>query len=261
MIELTLVNIDNVPPSLFCLSQIQSLAILDSADLSISPEILRLASSLTSFSISKIRKSLILPPELFNMTLLSTLSIVNCGLETLPEDIIQLDHLTELILDQNQLVTLPDTLGKMLSLTLLSVNDNPRLSSLDALTGSSALITLRGSNCIINLIPINISNLCTLELNGNQLTSLDGIETITSVSRDLFSFANNMITSISTTSLQNIQTFLHLDLSDNLLTTLPDSIYRIKDLQTLNIGNNNFNAKEIEWIQGLFRRTNTTIIM
>jgi len=52
-----------------------------------------------------------------------------------------------------------------------------------------------------------------------------------------------------------------LDLSGNQLTTLPDSVNRIKDFTTLNIRNNSFDVKEKEWIQGLFRLTNTVVII
>ncbi|CAF2573694.1 unnamed protein product [Rotaria sp. Silwood2] len=261
VIELNLVNIVNIPPALFCLQNLQALSLADSINLSIPPEILRLGSTLKSFTAFNISKSLFLPPALFGMTLLSTLSIVNCGLETIPEDIVYLSNLIELTLDQNQLVTLPATLGQLPSLTSLSVNNNLRLFSLDFLNGLKSLTTLRGSNCAIDHLPNNIYNLRTIEMNENQLTSLDGLETITSVSSDSFSFRNNKITSISTGSLDNIESLQYLDLSSNLLTTLPDSLYRIKNLQTLDIHNNNFNEKETEWIQGLFRLTNTTIIM
>jgi Leucine-rich repeat (LRR) protein len=181
--------------------------------------------------------------------------------ERLPEDIIILTHLTELILEQNQLITLPQTLSRMLSLTTLSVKDNPRLSSLDALTGSMSLTILRAANCMINHLPANIPNLHTIELGGNQLTSLDGIDTITSVSCILLEFANNKITSIPNNSLKNIQTLLYLDLAGNQLTTLPDSVYRINDFTTINIRNNSFDSKEKEWIQGLFRLTDTIVII
>ncbi len=261
MIELNLVGISNIPAAVFCLSQLKVLSLQHTTDLSIPSEIIRLAPSLTHFIMLSNTKSVVLPPELFEMHLLSTLTIVNCGVETLSEDIVKLSHLTELILDQNQLITLPPTLSKMLSLTTLSVNDNPRLSSLDALIGSMSLIILRAVNCMINHLPTNIPNLHTIKLGGNQLTFLDGIETITSVSCILLEFGNNKITSIPNNSLKNIQTLLYLDLSGNQLTTLPDSVYRIKDLTTLNIRNNSFDEKEKEWIQGLFRLTNTNLLI
>jgi len=261
VIELNLVNIGSIPAAVFCLSQLRVLSLQHTTDLSIPPEIIRLAPSLISFTILNNSKSIVLPPALFEMNLLSTLSIVNCGLETLPEDIVKLSQLTQLTLDQNQLITLPPTMSKMPSLTTLSVNGNHRLSSLDALTGSTSLTTLHGSNCMINHLPTNIPNLHTIELIGNQLTFLDGIETITSISCNLLSFGNNKITSIPTNSLKNIQTLLYFDLSNNQLTTLPDSLYQINNLETLNIRNNNFDEKEKEWIEGIFRFTNTTVIM
>jgi internalin A len=261
VIELNLVNISNIPAAVFCLSQLKVLSLQHTTDLSIPPQILRLASSLTSFTMLSNTKSVVLPPELFEMSLLSTLSIVNCGVETLPEDIVKLSHLTELILDENQFITLPLTLSKMSSLTTLSVKDNPRLSSLDAVTGSMSLTILRAANCMINHLPTNIPNLTTIELGGNQLRFLDGIETITSVSCILLEFGNNKITSIPNNALKNIQTLLYLDLSGNQLTTLPNSVYRINDFKTINIRNNSFDVKEKEWIQGLFRLTNTIVII
>jgi hypothetical protein len=114
---------------------------------------------------------------------------------------------------------------------------------------------------MINHLPTNIPNLHTLELGGNQLTSLDGIETLTSVSCILLEFGNNKIISIPNNALKNVQTLLFLDLSGNQLTTPPDSVYRINDLTTINIRNNNFDIKEKEWIQGLFRLTNTVVII
>jgi leucine-rich repeat protein SHOC2 len=261
VIELNLANIGSIPADVFCLSQLKVLSLQDTTDLSIPPEIIRLAPSLISFNMLSNSKSVVLPSELFEMSLLSTLSIVNCGLETLSEDIVKLSRLTQLTLDQNQLITLPPTLSKMPSLTNLSVNNNPRLSTLDALTGSTSLTTLHGSNCMINHLPTNISNLHTIELTGNQLTFLDGIETITSMSCNLLSFGNNKITSIPTNSLKGIQTLLYFDLSGNQLTTLPDSLYQINNLETLDIRNNIFDEKEKEWIEGIFRVTNTTVIM
>lgn len=261
VIELNLFNIGHIPAAVFCLSQLKVLSLQHTIDLSIPPEIVRLAPSLTSFSIVGYTKSMVLPRELFQLNLLSTLSIVNCGIEALPEDIIRLTHLTELILDQNQLITLPPILNRMLSLTTLSVKDNPRLSSLDAITGSTTLTILRAANCMINHLPTNISNLHTIELGGNQLTFLDGLETITSETCILLEFGNNKITSIPNESFKNVQTALYIDLPGNQLTTLPNSIYRINDLTTLNIRNNSFDEKEKEWIQGLFRLTKTIIII
>ncbi|CAF1660449.1 unnamed protein product, partial [Adineta ricciae] len=179
VINLTLVNIPSIPPGLFCLGNLQELSIFDSPSVTIPSEIGRLSTSLQSLTMSQVSRSAPLPAELFNLSRLSTLSIVNCGLEALSEDVGRLSSLNQLTLDENLLVSLPWSLNKLPSLTSLSINNNSRLSSLDVLAGSTSLNTLRASNCIINHIPNNIPNLRTIELNNNQLTSLDGLETIT----------------------------------------------------------------------------------
>ncbi len=258
---MNIINIYNIPTAVFCLSHLKVLSFQHTTDLSIPPEIIRLAPTLTSFSMITNTKSVVLPPELFEMHFLSSLMIVNCGVETLSEDIVKLTHLTELVLEQNQLLTLPSTLNRMLSLTTLSVKDNPRLTSLDALIGSTTITILRGANCLIDHLPTNIPNLHTIELGGNQLTSLEGLETLTSLSCILLEFGNNRITSIPYNALTKVQTILYLDLAGNKLTTLPDSVYRINDLTTINLRNNSFDEKEKEWIQGRFRLTNTNVLI
>ncbi|CAF1391224.1 unnamed protein product [Adineta steineri] len=261
VIELILVNIPSIPPALFCLNAMEKLSIFNSPNVVISSEISRLSLSLKSLIVSNISRSGPLPAEIFNMKNLSTLSIINCDLEMLSEDVSKLNSLTQLTLDRNRLLSLPWALGKLPSLTSLSVNNNLRLSSLDVLYGSTSLNILQASNCMINHLPANIPNLRIIELDGNQLTSLDGFETIASQNSTLFSFNNNKIASISSVSLAKIVVVNDFYLSNNLLTTLPDSLYLIKDLKKVNIQNNNFNAKEKDWIQGVFRITNTTLII
>ncbi|CAF1101412.1 unnamed protein product [Adineta steineri] len=65
--------------------------------------------------------------------------------------------------------------------------------------------------------------------------------------------------SISSVSLARMEILKYFYLSNNLLTTLPDSLYLIKDMKKLDIQNNNFDAKEKAWIEGIFRVTNTTV--
>ncbi|CAF0863002.1 unnamed protein product [Adineta steineri] len=259
--ELILVNIPNIPLALFCLSNLQELSIFNSPNVVIPPEISRLSFSLTSLIVSNISQSSSLPAELFNMELLSTLSIINGGLEVLSEDVSKLISLTQLTLDKNRLVSLPWALGNLSSLTSLSVNDNLHLSSLDVLRGSTSLNILRASNCMINHLPANIPNLHIIELDGNQLTSLDGLDTTASHTSTSFSFNNNKIASISSVSLARMEILNYFYLSNNLLTTLPDSLYLIKDMKKLDIQNNNFDAKEKAWIEGIFRLTNTTVVV
>lgn len=260
--ELTLVNIDNDHfQNLLELKYLQVLAIMGSRYLEIPPEINQLAPTLKSLTIANIVKPLILPPEFFNLTLLTTLSIINAGLTTLPEDIINLDQLIQLNLDQNQLSSLPTALGKMRSLASLSVSNNYQLSSFDVLNGSNSLKTLRASNCMMKSLPKINLNLTTIEFNGNQLTSLDGLENIISISGYSFSFANNSFQTISDDSFAQIQELHYLNLSNSSLIELPASVYQIQGLQTIDVHSNWLSDFEIDWIKGLFGLTNTTIIL
>lgn len=260
--ELTLVNIDNDHfQNLLELKYLQVLTIMGSRYLEIPPEIIQLAPTLKSLTIANIVKPLILPPEFFNLTLLTTLSIINAGLTTLPEDIINLDQLIQLNLDQNQLSSLPTALGKMRSLASLSVSNNYQLSSFDVLNGSNLLKTLRASNCMMKSLPKINLNLTTIEFNGNQLTSLDGLENITSISGYSFSFANNSFQTISDDSFAQIQELHYLNLSNSSLIELPASVYQIQGLQTIDVHSNWLSDFEIDWIKGLFGLTNTTIIL
>ncbi|CAF1383205.1 unnamed protein product [Adineta ricciae] len=261
VIELNLVNILRLPPAIFCLNSLQKLSILDSPSLVIPSDISRLSSSLTSLHLlNSARSPSALPSELFNLNHLSSLFIINCGLEALSEDLSKLTSLTELILDQNLLTSLPWSVGKLPSLTLLSVRNNSRLSSLDTLYGSTSLKELRASNCIINHLPASIPNLNLIDLDNNQLTSLDGLDTISSSNCSSFSFNNNRIASIPSASLAKINTLNNFYLSNNLLTTLPETIYMLNGLKMVYLRRNNFSSNEIEWISGIFRVTNTTVI-
>ncbi|CAF5187423.1 unnamed protein product, partial [Rotaria magnacalcarata] len=79
---------------------------------------------------------LTLPSELFNLTNLVSLSIISCGLETLPDATSQLSALSELDLTGNRLTSIPVTLAQIFLLRTLVLNANPGLLSLDNLQGT-----------------------------------------------------------------------------------------------------------------------------
>ncbi len=65
-----------------------------------------------------------LPPEIGQLTALTTLWLHNNKLKTLPPEIGQLTALSELYLDNNKFTTLPLAIGQLKSLTVLSVISN-----------------------------------------------------------------------------------------------------------------------------------------
>jgi len=256
--ELSLFFVKSVPLSIFCLSGMRSLTVQYSTDFVIPPEIARVASTLLSLNIIGSSSALTLPPELFNVTSLTTLSIISCGLETLPEAIEKLYLLSNLTLTGNRLMSLPVSMSKMMSLLYLTVNSNSRLSSLDSLSGSRSLQQLNASNCAIEHLPSNMTSLIVIDMGNNNLTSLDGLDTIAWFESKSFSFNDNQITSIPV-AIGKVRSLNNLDLSNNLLTELPEGLYNIKDLSTVNLRKNKFDEKETEWIQGRFRLTKATV--
>lgn len=198
-----------------------------------------------------------LPSELFSLTNLKTLILVNCGLETLPESIGQLGGLEELTLIGNRLNSLPPTMNLLQKLSRLDVSNNLPLTSLDALNGPRQLFIVKATNCSINHLPLHISYLRTFDLSNNNLTSLAGIETLIAridlynVPGSTFSFDYNQITSIPTI-IANIS-MVTLNLKANKLTTLPEEIFKMKYLATLHVENNTFSDKKRNWYAGLVR--------
>ncbi|MCC5653179.1 leucine-rich repeat domain-containing protein [Nostoc sp. XA013] len=92
-----------------------------------------------------------LPPEISQLSSLTTLSLDNNQLSSLPPEISQLSSLTTLDLNDNQLSSLPPEISQLSSLTTLDLNDN-QLSSLPPEFSQ-------------------LSSLTTLYLNDNPLTS------------------------------------------------------------------------------------------
>jgi leucine-rich repeat protein SHOC2 len=140
-----------------------------------------------------------------NMTPNSTvLDLRGYGLETLPEDIGTLTHLTKLDLNGNRLTSLPESIGNLTNLTELYLNGH-RLTTLPESIGNLTNLTrldLNGDT--LELLPDSISNLTKLtelNLNGNRLDRipdfifhLSGLEKI--------NLDDNLLTDIS--NLKNI---------------------------------------------------------
>lgn len=256
VIELTLTNIATVPLPVFCLRNLRSLTLQYSFGLQIPSEISRLANSLVTLNLIGVSQSLTLPNELFLLRRLRSLAIISCGLEALPAAVKQLSSLANLTLTDNRLKALPDALGQVYSLNWLTVDKNSQLTSLDALNGHLSLTTLNAASCAIDHLPRNLSALQTVNVHQNQLTSLDGLDTINYQAKSLV-FSNNNISSMPA-ELTRLQKIDRLDLSNNQLTELPGWVYNVQ-LQSIDARNNQFDQQETEWIRGVFRSSDTTV--
>ncbi|MGV3721345.1 MAG: COR domain-containing protein [Actinomycetota bacterium] len=157
-----------------------------------------------------------LPPELGQLTKLTTLLLSNNRLSALPSELGQLTNLHTLWLNNNQLSGLPPELGQLTKLTTLLLSSNPLSAVPPELGQITSLHTLWLGNNQWTHVPtelFELANLTTLDLSGNRLPD---------VPVELFQLAN----------------LTQLDLSDNQLTALPPELGQLTSLTRLFIQGN-----------------------
>ncbi|MCP4607958.1 MAG: GTP-binding protein [Planctomycetes bacterium] len=115
------------------------------------------------------------PPEILELTMITTLALRNNQLTTIPEAIGKLTNLTGLHLTNNQLTTIPEAIGKLTNLTELALYQNQLTTLPEAIGKLTMLITLYLWRNQLTIIPEAIgklTNLTELYLHTNQLTTL-----------------------------------------------------------------------------------------
>jgi Leucine-rich repeat (LRR) protein len=176
----------------------------------------------TKLSIFRLTK---IPPEVWSMTYLTELLIIECRLTELSPGIGNLTNLNKLILQNNQLATLPPEIGNLKKLELLNLDANqlaklpPEIGELSNLKyldiGYFELKTEAAINQLTELPPEigDLKNLTRLELKGNRLTSLPP-------------------------EIGKLQNLTHLLLRKNQVTSLPAEIAGMPKLQFLILEDN-----------------------
>lgn len=182
-----------------------------------------------------------LPPEIGQLTNLTTLILQNDELEHLPAEIGKLKNLKTLDLSYNTLIDLPPEMGQLTNLQNLNLHNN-NLHHLPAEIGklkSLRILVLSKAGINSGLPPEigQLKNLQNLDLSDNllgelpsemwQLTNLQNL--------DLHNTAlNNLSAGIG--KLTNLQ---NLNLNFGGLTYLPAEVGKLKNLQRLDLGYNN----------------------
>jgi len=184
-----------------------------------------------------------LPPEIGNLTNLTTLYLASNQLTALPPEILQLTNLTSLYFQNNRLTALPPEIGHLTNLTSLDLDSNqltalpPEIAQLTNLTS----LDLR-SNQLTALPPeiLQLTNLKSLYFQNNRLTALppEIVQLTKLTSLDLRS---NQLTEIphEFTQLANLTS---LDLSSNQLMEIPPEIGKLTKLTSLDLDSNQLTA-------------------
>ena len=194
-----------------------------------------------------------IPESIGNLIHLTELNLSVNRITKLPGSIGNLSNLKKLSLDSNKLTELPDSIGNLSNLITLDVHDN-KLSKLSETIGNLCnLVYLQSWLNQLNYLPesvCNLSNLDTLNVSWNQLSSLPeniGLSKLTCL--DLRN--NEMITLPE--SICNLSGLTTLDLGYNKIVSLPDDIGNLTRLEKLHLSGNQLThlPKSIEKLTSL----------
>ena len=180
-----------------------------------------------------------LPPEIGQLTNLTSLKLNDNHLTTLPESIGRLTNLTSLDLSANQLTTLPDSIGQLTNLTSLDLGDN-QLTTLPESIGQLTKLTFLDLYRIrLTTLPESIgqlTKLTELNLSANHLATLpESIGQL--INLRVLKLGFNQLTTLPKSSIK-LTNLNALHLRHNNLTTFPDVIIQLINLTFLSLHQN-----------------------
>ena len=181
----------------------------------------------------------VLPPEIGQLTWLTTLDLSRNGLSVLPPEIGQLTRLTTLDLGNNGLSVLPEEMAQLTRLTDLYLRDNGLSVLPEVLWELTQLTTLTLDTNGLSVLPAGIgqlTRLTTLDLGRNELSVLP--EEMGQLTRltDLYLGDNGL--SVLPEVLWELTQLTTLDLDNNALLVLPPWLWELTRLTTLYLSGN-----------------------
>ena len=184
-----------------------------------------------------------LPPEIFELTNLTFLTLAENQLSVLPESISKLTNLTKLYLWGNQFSVLPESISKLTNLTQLILSRNQFSVLPESISKLTNLTQLSLDRNQLSVLPESISELTKLtqlSLDGNQLSSLpESISKLTNLTR--LSLHSNQL-SVLPESISKLTKLIRLDLENNQFSVLPESISKLTNLTGLTLSRNQLSS-------------------
>ena len=170
---------------------------------------------------------------------LEWLELVECGIEQIPDNIVDLQKLSHLHLSGNEISTLPVGIDHLKELSFLDLSRN-QISELPAsITRLAYLNHLNLRENCVNTLPENIGDLDGLNhlnLGQNQIRELpDSIGLLGNL--DFADFSDNLLDSLPD-YLGNLNELKECFLSNNSILDLPNSISLLRDLEILDLQSN-----------------------
>jgi Leucine-rich repeat (LRR) protein len=155
----------------------------------------------------------------------------------------KMTDLLEVILKENALTVLPPSLGLCHRLRSLDVSHNklaelPDVETWSKLAGCLENLDL-AFNCLSSVESLEpLSKLSTLKLDGNKLTSLDGISWSQLKQLTSLTAVGNEIAELPSEIGLTAESMMHLDLSENKLVALPEEVSELKKLKEMKADGN-----------------------
>jgi internalin A len=203
-----------------------------------------------------------LSPEIRQLTALTGLNLGNNELTALPPEIGQLTALTDLQLHDNRLTKLPPEIGQLTALTVLNLDSN-QLMTLPPMIGQlTALTDLNlGSNRLAALPPEigQLTALKALWLYPNKLTCLpQEIGQLTAL--EMMDLRGNSLSELPS-EIGQLTALNWCLLSNNQLTALPEEIGQLSRLKTLSVSSNKLSTlpkalRKVTGLRGLYLHGN-----
>ena len=172
-----------------------------------------------------------IPPEITNMTSLTSLSLNKNYITEIPKEISKLVNLRALQLSYNKINVIPSEIGNLSNLQFLYIDHNQIIKIPSEIGNLNNLIILELKYNYITEIPSTIGNLYNLKelnLSNNQLTKIPP-EIGNLLNLEQLFLNNNYLTEIPL-SIGNLHRLYLLNLTNNKLTQIPSEIENLPNL-------------------------------
>lgn len=187
----------------------------------------------------------VLPTTLFDLISLNYLEISDTTLTSVPAGIGKLGNLLNLALHRNKIESIPDDVTELNKLKFMDISFN-QLTSLPQSFTLPSLHTLNLSNNRLESLPDfrKLEGLSTIFIDHNNLTSFpNGIETLPNLSE--IHAASNKISTFPE-NIKVMTNIKHLDLSENTLKEITCDLSDCHRLKTLDLKNNPFKDNRLK---------------